>query len=447
MSQRVYILVFITFAIASCSSYKNNGHGAQLPSGYLSVLGNQIVTSTGVNVRLACVGYDQPTVNYASDMAKIRLAGFNCVRQSWYDQITCPGGTCNFSVQDAVVNAATAAGIRVIWNHHGNEGVNGTAGNADCKNQQENGLWYDVNSTEVIAGVQWNALSGNFDGCGTAGTVTYALFKANAVAMATHFAGNSTVIAFDLANEPIVGVAGNCGNGCQTTNLNWGGGNGADLQLMCSDTGTAVENADPGVLIICEGAINFTGTFLNGNAFPGGANGIQELSLAGAKPVTVGAPKVVYSIHEYPGWLSGQTPDSGPDSVTFRNAAWGYLEIANTAPVWIGEGGASLDGTDNQSVADLAWAASLMEYVNGQAPGGPTFTNQAQPIGFDWWYFGDGSGQVIDGIYTDAALTVYNANQQVFWETLLYAPSVETPLLLWNKLSKTDLLRGLPTPW
>jgi hypothetical protein len=58
--------------------------------------------------------------------------------------------------------------------------------------------------------------------------------------------------------------------------------------------------------------------------------------------------------------------------------------------------------------------------VNGQANGGPTFSGTEQPIGFDWWYFGYGPGQQIDGIYTNAALTQYNAGQRAFWETLLY---------------------------
>jgi endoglucanase len=398
------------------------GPGAPLPSGYFKVSGHQIVASTGANVRLACIGYDEPTGDYASDMAKIRLAGFNCVRQSWYDHKACPLGQCDFAAQDTVVRAAAEAGVKVVWSHHGNEGMSGTTGNADCASQQENGLWYDVNGTDVIAGVTWNALTGNFDGCGTPGTVTYATFKADSVAMATHYSGNSTVIAFDLWNEPVVGDAGHCGNGCQSTTLNWGGNNGADLRLMCTDTGTAVESADPGVLIVCEGAINFTGTFLDGTSFPSGANGIQDLSGAGANPVAVGAPEVVYSIHDYPGWLSGQMPSSGGGAIAFRNAAWGYLEIQRIAPVWVGEGGASLDGTDGQSAGDTAWATALTQYVNGQANGGPTFSGTEQPIGFDWWYFGDGAGQQIDGIYTNAALTQYNAGQKTFWETLLYTP-------------------------
>ena len=356
---------FITamlFAFACATSTQVQARsGSALPPGFFHVAKNQILSDTEAKVRLSCIGYDEPTGHWSSDMSKIRSAGFGCVRYSWYDAISCPHGRCGFSTLDNIVAAATANNVKVIFSHHGNEGVNGSRGNAACASQQENGLWYDVNSPEVIAGVTWNTLTGNYDGCGTRGTVTYATFKANSVALAAHYAGNSTVIGFDLWNEPIVGTAGKCGNGCQSAYLNWGGSNGSDLRLMCNDTGTAVEAADPGVLIICEGAINFTGTFLNGKPMPAGANGIQELTLAGALPVDVGAPVVVYSVHHYPGWLSGQHPDAGKPAVTFMNQAWGFLVTGNIAPVWVGELGASLDGTNGfaRQKKEIEWARTL----------------------------------------------------------------------------------------
>jgi endoglucanase len=423
----VLTLVLILEGVATAKAQS----GSALPGGFYHVAGNQIVSDAGVNVRLSCIGYDEPTGNWSSDMNKIRRAGFGCIRYSWYDAITCRRGTCDFAKLDYIVTAAAANNLKVIFSHHGNEGVNGKSGNAACANQQENGLWYDVNSATVIAGVTWNTLTGNYDGCGTAGTVTYATFRANSVALAAHYAGNSTVIGFDLWNEPIVGVAGHCGNGCQATYLNWGGKNGSDLRLMCSDTGTAVEAADPGVLIICEGAINFTRTFLDGTGMPSGANGIQELTLAGTLPVNVGAPEVVYSVHHYPGWLSGQTPDSGAASVTFMNQAWGFLVINNLAPVWVGEMGAALDGTNGliKQAAEIAWAKTLVSYLNGGqgAIGGPTFSGKQQPIGSDWWYFGYGPGQQMNGIYKNSTLTTYNSCQQPYWASLQYMPYVAPP--------------------
>lgn len=419
---RIVLAAAFIFARVSAPSAQP---GIVLPSGFYHVAGNQIVSDTGANVRLSCIGYDEPTSDWASDMGKIRSAGFGCVRYSWFDAVTCRYD-CRFLVLDTIVAAAARNNIKVIFSHHGNEGTNGRSGNAACLSQQENGLWYDVNSTEVIGGVQWNTLTGNYDGCGTSGTVTYARFKANSVALARHFAGNSTVIGFDLWNEPIVGVAGKCGNGCQSAYLNWGGKNGSDLHLMCADTGSAVEAADPGALIICEGPINFTRTFLNGKLMPAGANGIQELTLAGTLPVDVGAPEVVYSVHHYPGWLSGQRPDSGAAAVAFMNEAWGFLVTQKLAPVWIGEMGASLDGTNgiSKQIGEIAWAKTLVSYLNGgeSARGGPSFSGNQQPISSDWWYFGYGPGQQMNGIYTDPNLTSYNAAQKAYWASLQYRP-------------------------
>jgi hypothetical protein len=200
---------------------------------------------------------------------------------------------------------------------------------------------------------------------------------------------------------------------------------------MCSDTGTSVEAADPGVLIICEGAINFTGTFLNGSKMPSGANGIQDLTPAGVLPVDVGAAEVVYSVHHYPGWLSGQRPDSGVASVTFMNQAWGFLVTNNIAPVWVGEMGASLDGTNGlaRQVDEIAWATTLVDYLNGGqgANGGPTFSGGQQPIGSDWWYFGYGPGQQMNGIYINHELTTYNSCQRRYWAALQYMPYSASP--------------------
>lgn len=167
--------------------------GAALSPGYVSTSGNQFRDGTGTNERLACTAYTNPTSNIASDMTLIRAQAFNCVTVPWFDKITCPGGTCVFSSFDTIVSAANSAGLRVVFTHQANEGANGSG---TCLSQQANGLWYDLNGA-----APWNATNGT-DGCGTAGTVNYATFKANWLAFANHYAGNTTVIGFDLHNEP-----------------------------------------------------------------------------------------------------------------------------------------------------------------------------------------------------------------------------------------------------
>jgi hypothetical protein len=141
----------------------------------------------------------------------------------------------------------------------------------------------------------------------------------------------------------------------------------------------------------------------------------MDLSEAHAKPVvlTVGRAhpeQVVYSVHEYPKTIGAQAFDSGPEMVTARNNAWGYLEANGYAPVWIGEMGASLDGqADSADTAhtptpladEQAWATDLVAYLNGQALDGPRFHGEEQPIGSDWWAEGNLAGQYPDGTFTN----------------------------------------------
>jgi endoglucanase len=404
--------------VGTSNAFAVNGSGptlsgtpmSPLPSGYLHVVGNQIQDGSGNNVRLSCSGYNLGTGNYGSDMAIMRAQGFNCVRFPWYDLFVCPNGVCNWTgnsninSMDGIVAAATANNMKVVFDHHANEGTS----NGGCHAQQANGLWYDKNSSTPVAGITWNSTD-NTDGCGATGTVTYAQFKANWVATAAHYAGNSTVIAFDMDNEPHQPAG-------------WGTNNGLDAKAMCSDTGAAVEAADPGVLIICEAVITYNSPFFNGVAWPSGGRDLTDLTLAGSQPVVLAGDTsnhVVYSVHDYPTAIGGIAPDSGPAKIAVNNTAWGYLVINNVAPVWIGEGGASLDGSDGNLADEQAWATTMTQYVNGQAgaSGGPTFTGCQQPIGWDWWTFGSGSGTLNGTLNPDGT---NKAGQQAYWSTLLY---------------------------
>jgi endoglucanase len=356
--------------------------GQPLPAGYLSVSGNQIISGNGQNVRLACVGYNEPSGNYAADMSAIANAGFNCVRYPYYD------ASLNLSTMDAIVSAAQASNIRVIFDHHGNEADN------NCLSQQANGLWYDLNDST-------GSNSNNTDGCGEPGTITYATFRQNWINIATHYAGNTTVIGFDLDNEPLVGGTGT------NANLTWGANTSpsADLQAMYNDVGSAIHAVDPGALIICEGPINYTYVYLNGATMP--VEGLADLTQAKTYPINV-AGKILYSIHEYPQAISGINPDSGATHIQGMNQGWGYLESTNTAPVFIGEMGADLDNSNGDLSDEQAWANMMVAYLNGLS---------------------GGTGQSPDGILNaDGTL---RTGQQAVWSQLLYSPS-GIPTTTWN---------------
>lgn len=373
-----------------------------LPAGYLSASGNQIVDARGNNVRLACLGYDQPTRNHGSDMLVSRSLGFNCVRASYYDK------TLDFGFLDSIVAAASAHGMKVILNHHGNEATR------KCLGQQENGLWYDRNAGDYNA-------TNDTDGCGAVGTITYAKFKANWVAIAARYANNPTVIGFDLHNEPASYGNPDC---CHGPKVNWGDGRGSDMRAMCSDVGAAINVVNSGALIICEAVAN--ANFINPAQFDGTVNGMKtwaDLSTAGTNPVT-GVPrnKIVYSVHSYPSIPSGGITPAGYGPTWFRSQtkAWGYLVTKNIAPVWLGEVGCSCDGTAANPKDDLDWANAMVSYANGQQTeyGGPAFTGDQQPIGTDWWIFGHLPGQ-----YPNGVLNVDNTprpGQRRFWSQLLF---------------------------
>ena len=58
--------------------------------------------------------------------------------------------------------------------------------------------------------------------------------------------------------------------------------------------------------------------------------------------------------------------------------------------------GASMD-----TPAEQAWAQTLVDYMNGKAPGGPTFSGNQQGISGDWWSWGNFDGDFPNGTLND----------------------------------------------
>ncbi|GAC1556090.1 MAG: hypothetical protein NVS3B10_16690 [Polyangiales bacterium] len=337
-------------------------------TGGFSTSGNQIVDETGQSFRIASVGWNEigagPIQGFDENVVAMKSAGFNCIRVSW---VNARKGSDLANI-DQVVAAASRAGLRVILDNHTNEPGHGDQDNWGA--QQKNGLWYDVGGA-----------SDGTDGGGNAGTVSDATFLSDWVSVAQHYAGNATVIGFDLRNEPLAYA------GAST----WGSGNpDTDIRLMYQRVGNAVLAVDPGKLIIAEGPQSYTGNFAGKGPAPWG-----DLSVAGTQPVVLNVPnKVVYSVHDYPHEIANFSPDNGAAKVALMNDAWGYLVTKNIAPVWIGEMGSSMN-----AATDAAWAQTMLDYLNGQAGalGGPTFGPGQKGIGTDWWAWGNLAGQLPEG--------------------------------------------------
>jgi endoglucanase/chitinase len=334
-----------------------------IPSGYLHTAGSQIVDEAGEPVRIVAVGWFTGFDDPAAEIRKMIPLGFNTVRISWVN------ATMQSDLQtiDKVVAAAGQHGMKVILDHHTDEAGTPADGYGA---QQKNGLWYDRGPG-----------TDDTNGAGVAGTVTQAKFLSDWVAVARRYAGNSTVIGFDLDNEPLAYRG-------QST---WGDGGVRDIRAMYQAVGNAILAVNPGALIIAEGPQNYATNFVGTAPAPYG-----DLSLAARYPVTLQIPdKVVYSVHHYPALQSGfKGTDHGPAAVRWMNADFGYLVKRNIAPVWVGEMGASMD-----TEAERAWASTLVDYLDGRLgdQGGPTFTPAQQGFSIDWWAWGNLEGEFPSG--------------------------------------------------
>lgn len=345
-----------------------------LPCGMFHTAGSQVVDQQGRPVRLVCAGWFGDLPNYDAQMLALTVAGFNCVRVSFFNASI----DRDLAMIDQTAAAAAKVGVRVIVNNHANEGQ------GNCVSQQANGLWFDSGPG-----------SDGTDGCGSPGTVTAAKFQADWVRVAQHYSGNQTVVGFDLWNEPLEMPGGS----------QWGGGGPTDIHAMYQTVGNAVEAADPGALIICEGPIAWQPLY---NA---------DLTHVAGIPVVLSSPgHVVYSVHLYPSDIGGEPFDSGSQYVQVLTQAFGYLITQNIAPVWIGEIGASMNSQDDQ-----AWAATVAPYINGKAQGGLVVPAGGQPPGVDWWVWDcDPGGSPVGALQSDLA-TVW-PNQAAVFSQFVQAP-------------------------
>jgi aryl-phospho-beta-D-glucosidase BglC (GH1 family) len=293
-------------------------------AGCLHVEGNQLKDDKGRAVRLTGVNwFGLETQNraphglwsrdYRSMLAQIAKVGFNALRLPWSNAILEPGaqaqgitfsgndpvdgrGPMNAPLQgkgpleilDAVIAEAGKLGLRVILDNHSR---------APDAYMSES-LWYTQSCPEAQWIQDW-------------------------VTLAKRYAGDPTVVGFDLDNEP-------------HGEARWGeGGAPVDWKAAAERCGDAILKVNPGALIIVEGVEQVAGksTWWGGN-------------LAGARdrPVVLSDPtRLVYSTHEYGPEVFGQTWFSDPGFPSNMAAVWrasfGFIMEEKLGHVLVGEFG------------------------------------------------------------------------------------------------------------
>jgi endoglucanase len=347
--------------------------GTLLPPGELSTKGNQIVDRQGRPVRLACIGWNQiyETPPLERQTALIAEHGFNCIRHSWANATK----DMEIAMIDRMAAAAEKVGLRLVIDNHTNEAGHGERDNWGA--QQKNGLWYDLGGG-----------SDGTDGGGNPGTVTDARFLADWESVARHFAGNPTIIGYDIRNEPADWPGMSV----------WGGGSNRDIASMYKRVGDAIQAIDPTKLIIIEPP---TSNVVGPRKYP---------------PALAVPNKLVYSVHEYPGEISGQKISSGPALIRRMNEAWGWVYNENIAPIFVGEMGSSM--TSGQA---KAWAATIVPYLNGTGPDALHVPPGGQAASTGWWDWGYLPGQNPDGTL-QADWKTPRPEQAVVYSKLRQAP-------------------------
>ena len=400
--------------------------GATLSSGYFTVNGHQFFDGSGNPQRFACTQF----LGSPNDgtMAAIRQNGqFNCVVIDWRDMLLTAGSPpatgCNTLAQiDACVANAQANNLKVILSHRGNE-FPASPTNA-CWSRQANGLPYDSGGD-----------SGNDDGCGNGSNVTYVQFLQNTVSLLQRYAGNSTVIGYQVHHEPLVnGVftgQPKTGGGTNAA-ICWNCGNG-DTDWLCitQEVGNDVAVVNPGAIEFVPGPVNKTATLLNGQPLTTGS-GMSDLTAVQASPVGGGsgpsATKVAYAVDLYPTNVTNVSPDTGASAITMWNTFFGYIEKNAQAPVMIMETGCSCDGTNGSLADDQNFMGTFTTYVNGTAANGPTFSGRQVPMGTNWYAWGNLTSNPNGTLNSDGTL---KSGQVSYWGTLLFtaAPALATT---WN---------------
>lgn len=284
-----------------------------------------------------CAPHGLWSISLKQGMAQIAGMGFNTIRLPFANECLTRKSANSVNqalnptlatasplkIMDAVIATARAYNIRVILDRH--------RPGTDAQSE----LWYTAEYSEKRWISDWKML-------------------------AQRYRNNSTVIGFDLHNEPR-------GSAC------WGcGDRSRDWQAAAVRAGNAVHEVNPHLLIIVEGVQN--GPDGSATWWGGNLRGVAK------KPVTLNVKnRVVYSPHEYPSSISDQpwfhSASYPANLIGVWESNWGYIATKKIAPVLIGEFGTKL-----QTSSDKKWLAKLVGYIKDRG------------LSWAYWSFNPNSG-------------------------------------------------------
>jgi len=367
--------------------------------GFLHTQGNQIVDEAGNTVRLTGVnwfggeGYNYVPAglwvdSYQHHLESMKSVGFNTIRLTMSDSMFDSSAVTNgidysknpdlvgltrLQVYDKVIDYAGKLGMKVILDHHRNDGGAGT---------NEHGLWYTSAHPESTVIANWKML-------------------------AQHYAGNETVIGADLHNEPSVTAT-------------WGGNASTDWASAAERIGNSIQSVNKDWLLFVEGT-----------------EWSSTLAGAQSRPIHFDTPnKLVYSPHAYGqsvGQFSWLNDPNYPNNLPAQyDKMWGYLYKNDTAPIMLGEWGGQFNST-----AEQTWAKTMAKYLNGDWNLDGKSDIAAGDKGMSWtfWAWTPESGDV-GGILMDDYKTINQSKINII-KTAMEGAVFDTPTTTANTANAT----------
>jgi endoglucanase len=331
-------------------------------AGFLHVEGNKLMDDNGNEARLTGInwfGFETSNQSphglwardYRSMLRQIADLGFNTVRIPWANAILRKGaaarsindygadpydgtdplnadlvGKTPLEIMDIIIDAAAEFRLKVMLDNHSRE----------PDGYMEEDLWYTNETSESLWISDW-------------------------VALAERYNGDTTVVAFDLNNEP-------------HDSASWGTGNAAtDWNRAAEKCGNAILAVNPNVLIVVEG-VETTGedTYWWG----GNLTGVRTA------PINLIVPeKLVYSAHEYgpevfqQDWFASANFPGNMAGIW--NEHFGFIMEEQIGHVFIGEFG--LKDPDAYEGRAGVWFDAFLKYLRN---------------GYSWtfWCFNPNSG-------------------------------------------------------